>query len=194
MFMPCDDRGNRLGRPWRRDSGISLAEALVAASLALLLLSVIVKLLVPSLNASRKTTTRMDLHQKALLMNHYLEEDFKRTARSGFSFDAGTGLLSIHRRSVATASIVWEPLVLAYVHGSSKLERWEVPLESSPSNPTTLALPLPAGARLRQSVQDVISFQVEKKEGPAVSFILDFEKGRERLTWRRDLFLPTSSH
>ena len=165
-------------------------EILVAGSLALLLLSIIVQVLVPSLRASRKATTRMDLHQKALLLNRNLEEDLKRATRSSVQFF--NGVLSVHRRTPVTAQITWEDQIVAYEHAENRLRRWEEPLETAPVQPTTATLP-PSG-RLRLDIVDVESFQAEIGDGPTVTFQLGFADGEEKFDWKRVVFLPTGSH
>ena len=173
-----------------KKDAFTLVEMLVAASLALILLSVVVQVLIPSLQASRKATTRMDLHQKALILNQFLEEDLKRATRSSVQFFSG--VLSVHRRTTETARILWEEQIIAYEYAGGRLKRWEEPLQESPPKPTTATLP-PSG-RLRLDIGSVEAFQAEVGDGPLVSFEIQFVEGSEEFDWKRTMFLPTSSH
>lgn len=177
-----------------RTGGFTLVELLVAAFLASMVLTLVVQILIPSLHASRRAVARMDLHQKALILNLNLEEDLKRATRSGVAFTVADGLLSVHRRDTRTATISWEKQLIVYQLEGDQLKRWEVPLAATPVRPVAATLPIPPDSRLRLSINDVRFFEVEKGQGPTVNVRILFENGDEKFPWTRTIFLPTSSH
>lgn len=118
-----------------RETGFTLVEVLVGATLALMVLGVILQLVISSTKVSGKATRRVDLQQKALLLNTRLERDLRLTAINGFEIQAGTdgSMLSIHPRKNDLSAIVWESHTIFYELTGGRLWAKELPF-AGPTN------------------------------------------------------------
>lgn len=74
------------GRPQHRERGIGLIEVLVAATLAILLLSLLHRFLVPVLQTNARVSVLVHLRQQATVSLEHLARDFRATSGSTISY------------------------------------------------------------------------------------------------------------
>ncbi|MCA9791261.1 MAG: hypothetical protein KC910_05680 [Candidatus Eremiobacteraeota bacterium] len=179
----------------------SLAEVLVAVGLALLLLTLLVGVLLPSLGAFRRTSSRVDMQQTALVSMRRIRHDLERSTPASVQVYASGGVcvLLIHRLKGLDASGAreWEPKVVIYHFNpaSARLVRelWPNSGTASTSEPqhledaTLAALASSVNPNQRVVAVGVDSFEVEA--GNPLKLHLAMRRGEHHLSSQEEIYL-----
>ncbi len=182
------------------ERGFTLIEVLVGGTLALMVLGVILQLVVSSADVSSKGTRRVDLQQKALLLNSRLERDMRLTAINGFAIAPGAqgSMLSIHPRKNDFSTIAWEDHTLFYELNGGRLWAKKLPF----SGPTNVGFKpqggqwgsLQSGAGTTTlSLDSVLKFEAAVQNGSLVKFDISLREQDDQLDLERFIFLRQGS-
>ena len=182
-------------RPVRRTHwGFTLVEILVACALFLVVLTLMVQTLVPTMVACRKAADRVDLHQRATLLGERMAQDLRASSRAavGLFPSAGGQSLSIHPRQQDTGMVAWQDRLRVY--------DWNQAAETVIGSTATLAavpmgplVPLPGvmdGLPKQQflRVEGVKTFTFQLDPGPSARLGLTLAKGVESFEFSRLVF------
>lgn len=180
----------------RSNRGFTLLEILVACALLGLVLTVVLRTLIPVMAASRQAAARVDVHQRAVLLGERLASDLRSSARAGVGvFPSLAGCdVSIHPRQ-PSGVLAWEPSLRWYRWKDGTVTGANLALTSPPSGPF---VPDPSGLSTlpRQEfvrVQGVTEFSWALAGGPSVTVRLKVEEGRESQTLVRTVYFRNST-
>lgn len=185
--------------PWRQ--GFTLLEVLVSAFLGALVLYVLITLLIPAMRMSALGTTRVDLDQRATLLEQRLIRSLKSTNRAGVMTASHEGgvLLTTHpiEGSLTGSKQKWADYLVLFSWENKQLTESRTALEEPPIKATTIPLEglleVLGSKSVRFLVDDVDSFKAEMAQGPQVDFSFTLKSGDERLEVHRTVFLVNSS-
>ncbi len=181
--------------------GFTLLEVLVSSFLGALILYVLITLLIPTMRMSTLGTNRVDLDQRATLLEQRLIRSLKSTNRAGVMtspHETGT-VLSVHplEGSLTGSKQKWVPFLIVFYWSDKQLAETQVALAKTPVKATSLPLDelLEAlgGKPVRFRVDGVEHFRAEVAQGPQVDFSFTLKKGEEVLEINRTVFLVNSS-
>lgn len=183
-------------RPSRQSQGMTLVELLVASTLAILVLLVVVRTLVPTMTASRKAAARVDVHQRATLLGDRLAADLRLSTRAGLGVFAGESVrdVVIHRR-LPSHEVAWESSVRAYRWQDGQVSGRNVSLAAPPQRPQVVS-PGQLESLSNQEflrVRGVTDFSWVVAEGASVTFTIKVIEGDESQSLTRTVFLRNSS-
>ncbi|MGE0491149.1 MAG: hypothetical protein AB7S38_18215 [Vulcanimicrobiota bacterium] len=179
----------------------SLAEVLVVAGLAVLLLALVVGVLLPSLGAFQRTSSRVDMQQTALVSMRRIRHDLERSTPASIQTysQAGVCALLIHRLQGldATGARQWEEKVVIYhfhpATGKLVRELWPNAGTATTSGPQRLEeATLAAIAASQTPNQRVVARQVGAFEVEAtnpVTLHLEMSRGEHRLVSDETVYL-----
>ncbi len=190
--------------------GFTLIEALVAGALGMMILYVLVALLIPALRVSAQGTERVELDQRAALLEGRLTRALKETCRSGVGWLVagwnGTGevpeqaerFLSIHPLlgALSDSRQDWSRSLTVFHWKDGQLTESSLTLTEAPVKAVTLPwseLVSQTLAPPRLVMKEVRSFSAQLAEGPRVNYTFVLEKGAQELTLSRVVFLSNSS-
>ena len=198
MFTRCADRGGA--------RAFTLVEVLVAAALGSMVLYVIVALLIPALRVSGQGTAKVDLDQRAALIDERLTRALKSTTRAGVGrLPEGEQpdplYLSVHPLlgTLTGSRQDWSRKLTVFVWKDQKFQEMDLDLPADPPPITAITLPLAtlqeklATARLRFTSDGVSKFKVDVSQGPQVDISFTLEKGTQSLDIERTVYLVNSS-
>lgn len=182
--------------PSRGSQGMTLVELLVACALALLVLLVVVRTLVPSMTASRKAAARVDVHQRATLLGDRLAADLRLSTRAGLGVFTDNSIrdVVIHRRQ-PSHEVVWESSVRVYRWQDGQVSGRTFSLPNLPPGPQVVS-PGQFQGREHQEflrVKGVTDFSWVVAEGASVTFTIKVVEGDESQSLTRTVFLRNSS-
>ncbi len=188
--------GNIRGR-----GAFTLVEVLVAAFLASIILYVVIALLIPAMRISSLGSIRVDLDQRAMLLERHLIRALKSTTRSGVMFLdlENRALLSTHplEGALSGSRAEWSSSLALFYREDDKISEILLSLPKTPLKAVTLPWEamvesLPASPR-RMSVSGVTQFEVQIDSGPQVDFQFSIEKDGEKVSVSRTVFLVNSA-
>jgi hypothetical protein len=181
-----------------------LVEVMVAASLGAMVLYVILNLLIPAMRVSTDGTTKVDLDQRATLLEERITRALKSTTHSGVGWvsDGNDRYLTTHPLigTMTGSRQNWSAVLTVFKWSGSRLEEVEV---NPPTNPAPVGafapglapdvLPLLEDARPKFVLEGIPEFGVTLQAGPQVDFDFTLEKGTQKLKVIRSVFLVNSS-
>lgn len=190
--------------------GFTLIEILLAGALGVMVLYVLIALLIPALRVSAQGTDRVELDQRAALLEGRLTRALKATCRSGVGWLvagwSGVGeapeqaerFLTVHslRGALSDSRQDWSNGLTVFHWKEGQLTESSLTLTEAPVKAVTLSwseLASQSLAPARLVMKDVRSFSAHLSEGPRVNYTLVLEKGTQELTLSRAVFLANSS-
>lgn len=186
--------------------GFTLLEVMAAAGLGAMVLYVVLALLIPALRVSAQGTTKVDLDQRASLLEGRLTRALKKTTRAGVGHigwdpDQDERFLTVHPLlgSLSGSKQHWSGALEVFRWAGSRLQEIEVPLppplplKAVTLEPSALQELLADDRAPSFVLEGVIEFDVVVHNGPQVDFSFVLEKGTQTLEVRRTVFLVNSS-
>lgn len=157
------------GRP---GAGFTLAEVLVAGALGLMLMVLLFQFLVPTMRASVRGATRVELQQMAVIALNKISADLQNTAPAGLSLSTTPPVsMGIVRISTVMGDgrQVWEQKMIVYGLQGDRLIRKEFP-------PGAASVTFSANAPVRVSASTLagIAAEVSGKEQTIASGVMLF--------------------
>ncbi len=178
-----------------RRSGFTVLEMLVVCALLGIILTLALRTLLPTMSASRKAAERVDVHQRATLLGERLAGDLRASTRAGVGIytDGGGQLVSVHRRK-ATTDTPWEQSLRVYRWKNERMVGQVVDLPDIALVPMVPSTPPVESDKVREflRVDGVKEFDFVLTSGPAVTFTVRIEQGRENQTLVRTVFMRNS--
>lgn len=199
--------------------GYTLVEILVAMALALVLGTLLVRLLFTTFNVTSDKRARADLQTAATIALSRLVDDLRASPVAGMSF-AGESEFSLHGLAEVSSegAQVWSDRLVYYHHHNTEttLKRWELALhdveaDATTSGPLILQAPDISGLAALQPLQrndypgvTDFSMRTQGELGSATPFVevemvveketLRPVRRQLRMEVRRTVFLPNSAH
>ena len=179
----------------RKGSGLTLVEVLVACTLGLVVLTLMVQSLIPTMLASRKAADRVDLHQRATLLGERIATDLRQSARSAVGVFPSSGRLqvSVHPRQTDSGTVAWQNLLRVYDWSQSnqRVTGSIAPLDPPPQRafvPATAAVLDALSLQPTLQVEGVREFTFALDSGPFARLTMTLAKGDQTLPFSRLVF------
>lgn len=125
-----------------KSKAYTLIEVIVASAIALMVLGVIIQMMIASGRVAARGQLIVELQQKSMILVNKLERDIHLTNKNGLAIDLtpAENRLFIHRKTLETSVVTWEPTAILYTLRQGVLRREVLTLNPVPTQvfrPTT---------------------------------------------------------
>lgn len=173
--------------------GLTLVEVLVACALGIIVLTLLVQTLVPTMAASRKAADRVDLHQRAALLGERITHDLRGSSRAGVGVfpAANRQQISIHPRQQDSGLVAWQSSLRVYDWQNQSVTGFSAALSAAPAGPLVPSMTALEALtkQLTMKVEGVENFNLTLDPGPSARLDMKFVKGDQSMEFRRMVFL-----
>jgi len=120
-----------------RNKGFTMLEVMVAATLGLILMGLVFSFLMPTMKASVRGATRVELQQMAVMSLHRMAGDIQNTAAAGLSLSSNPPAVGVVRIKGVTSDgrQQWEDKMIVYTLVGGRIIRKEWPPGPSAGSP-----------------------------------------------------------